>query len=224
MSYSYHWPKSLALSLCLHLVLLTIAGYLAPGLAAPILPEERLLEMELAPGAPAMPASDLPEQTSEPEYATALPDSPAEAEAPVQPVAAITHTPVTNSRKLTSSAAGLPGPAAAAPSGGSIAPAATIPAAESKGIAAPSVLSRTTPAYPAVARQAGQEGTALLQVEILPNGRTGEINIIRSSGYPTLDEAAVQTVRQWKFIPAKNLQTDKNITCTTKLPVSFRLH
>lgn len=223
LSYTHPWKKSLILSLCLHLVLLTVAAYLAPGLTAPLPPEESLLEMELAAGSPEMPAADLPEQITEPESATALPANPVETEVPVQP-AAMTHTPMTSSKKLPSSSAGYPGPAVAATGGGNIASAAAVPAAENKGIAAPSVLSRTTPAYPSVARQAGQEGTVLLQVEILLNGRAGQINIIRSSGYPSLDEAAVQAVRQWQFVPAKNLQTGKNITCATTLPVSFRLH
>jgi outer membrane biosynthesis protein TonB len=47
-----------------------------------------------------------------------------------------------------------------------------------------------TPPYPSEARRRAWEGTVLLLVEILENGRPERITIRQSSGHPILDEAA----------------------------------
>lgn len=60
----------------------------------------------------------------------------------------------------------------------------------------------TKPDYPASSRRAGEEGTVVLELYILPNGRVGEARVQKSSGYPRLDEAAVREAkRSWRFIP-----------------------
>jgi|HigsolmetaAR203D_1030402.scaffolds.fasta_scaffold00209_4 protein TonB len=60
----------------------------------------------------------------------------------------------------------------------------------------------TKPEYPAASRRAGEEGTVVLELYILPNGRVGEARVQKSSGFPRLDEAAVREAkRSWRFIP-----------------------
>ncbi|MFO7306883.1 MAG: energy transducer TonB [Gammaproteobacteria bacterium] len=60
----------------------------------------------------------------------------------------------------------------------------------------------TKPEYPAASRRAGEEGTVVLELYILPNGRVGEARVRQSSGYPRLDEAAIREAkRSWRFIP-----------------------
>jgi len=49
--------------------------------------------------------------------------------------------------------------------------------------------------YPQEARRRKQEGNVRLMVAILPTGRVKEIVVLKSSGYPLLDEAAKQSVR-----------------------------
>lgn len=49
--------------------------------------------------------------------------------------------------------------------------------------------------YPQEARRRKQEGNVRLLVAILPTGRVKEIVVLKSSGYPLLDEAAKQSVR-----------------------------
>lgn len=63
-------------------------------------------------------------------------------------------------------------------------------------------LKNPRPAYPAYARRQGYEGTTLLRVEVTPSGRPGAVRVQHSSGYDVLDDAAVESVKGWTFVPA----------------------
>ncbi len=59
------------------------------------------------------------------------------------------------------------------------------------------------PRYPAQARSLGQEGTVKIRINIDPQGQVKTNEILTSSGYPLLDEAACQTIlKKWRFTPA----------------------
>jgi protein TonB len=77
------------------------------------------------------------------------------------------------------------------------------------------------PPYPEKAQQLGQEGLVILTIEILKDGTAGKIEIITSSGYPLLDESALKTVLNWKFVPAK--VNGRAVTSTITIPIRFRL-
>lgn len=62
----------------------------------------------------------------------------------------------------------------------------------------------------------------MLDVYILPNGSVGEIKLNRTSGFPRLDNAALQAVKSWKYVPAK--RGDKAIPYWYVQPVSFVLN
>lgn len=94
----------------------------------------------------------------------------------------------------------------------------------SQGLIPPGILSKVEPVYPQAARNAGQSGTVMLRIQILPNGRSGNITVTASSGYGLLDDAAVNAVRQWRFIPAKDRSSGKTVACYTTLPVTFQLN
>jgi len=68
---------------------------------------------------------------------------------------------------------------------------------------APRYLDNPKPVYPLEARQKGYHGKVLLKVEVLSNGRVGEVKVERSSGYEILDQSALATVKKWRFLPAK---------------------
>jgi protein TonB len=57
------------------------------------------------------------------------------------------------------------------------------------------------PHYPKVARRRGYEGQTLLRVEVLKNGKVGQIKVMTSSGYKVLDKAALKSVKDWIFVP-----------------------
>ncbi|GBG58104.1 hypothetical protein SPFL3102_01824 [Sporomusaceae bacterium FL31] len=92
-----------------------------------------------------------------------------------------------------------------------------------RGISPPSILSKVEPSYPSNARNAGQEGTVVLRIQVMENGRPGDIDVDNSSGYDVLDSAAIAAVKKWRFIPAKDLESGKVIACVTRLPIIFQL-
>lgn len=230
MSYTYYWRKALSVSLLLHLFFLAAAGYLSAGWTAPPPVQEVLLEMDLVndpaerasvSALPPAPSSvpEVPRQ-SQPVPAETLPtEEPAEALVTTSELAMTEAQPVAAAAAAPASSGGSPDSIGSSAiggtsSGGSI---------KGGGIAAPGILSKSDPVYPSSARKAGQEGTVLLRIEILTNGRTGAISVARSTGYAALDEAAIEAVANWQFIPAKDLATGRTVPCTTTLPVSFRL-
>jgi TonB family protein len=102
----------------------------------------------------------------------------------------------------------------------------TVPLASSAGRngasgAIPQYSSNPLPAYPSLARKMGHEGIVLLAAEILSDGRVGQLVVKKSSGFPSLDQSAMDAVRRWKFIPAKWM--GKAVSAWVDVPVKFRL-
>jgi protein TonB len=87
--------------------------------------------------------------------------------------------------------------------------------------ALPGYLRNPAPVYPRLARERGYEGTVLLEIDVLVSGRPGTVQVRHSSGYPLLDDAAVQAVRRWTFRPAQRGYTP--VSLTVELPIRFRL-
>ncbi len=93
----------------------------------------------------------------------------------------------------------------------------------SGGISAPGILSRSEPTYPESARNAGQEGTVVVKIRIAESGVPSSVSVSRSSGFSSLDNAAVAAVERWRFIPAKYLENGQALACYTTLPIVFHL-
>ena len=77
------------------------------------------------------------------------------------------------------------------------------------------------PPYPEFARRRGYEGTVRLKVEVLASGRVGRIWVKESSGYEILDRSALETIRDWRFIPARFGGIP--VKSTVIIPVKFQL-
>ena len=75
--------------------------------------------------------------------------------------------------------------------------------------------------YPEKLQQDGVEGRVVLQAEVESDGRLANVRIKDSSGHQELDQAALQSVRQWVFRPAR--QGDKPINQQVLIPVEFRV-
>jgi periplasmic protein TonB len=56
--------------------------------------------------------------------------------------------------------------------------------------------------YPAAAKLRHQQGVVRLRILVGTDGRVTDIAIAQSSGFDTLDEAALAVIRRWKFQPA----------------------
>ena len=87
--------------------------------------------------------------------------------------------------------------------------------------AAPSGRRNQPPAYPWLARISGWEGTVVLRVTIEADGHPSAARIVRSSGYPILDQAAQRAVQQWEFLPAH--RGGPAVRSAVELPIRFQL-
>ena len=82
-------------------------------------------------------------------------------------------------------------------------------------------LDNPAPSYPALSRRLREQGRVLLRVLVNPGGRADEVQVQSSSGHARLDTAARETVRSWKFVPAK--RGAEPVPAWVLIPVSFRL-
>ncbi|MEO8992485.1 MAG: energy transducer TonB [Nitrosospira sp.] len=57
------------------------------------------------------------------------------------------------------------------------------------------------PAYPALSRRLGEEGKLMLRVELDEKGHVNVVQVIDSSGFKRLDEAAMSAVKTWRCNP-----------------------
>jgi protein TonB len=77
------------------------------------------------------------------------------------------------------------------------------------------------PPYPVDALARREEGRVWLRLRILVDGTVGEVEIVESSGFNSLDLAAVETVRDWRFTPAR--RGGESVAAVCRLPINFRL-
>lgn len=156
--------------------------------------------------APARPAAahpaPVPRRATPTQEPTPVPAAPLPSEAPARETA--------------------PSPAPAAAAAAQAAPAATPPAAA---LQPPrfdaAYLNNPRPPYPPLARRLGEEGQATLRVLVTPEGRPERIELAESAGSPRLDEAALEAVRHWRFVPAR--LGDIAVAAWVRVPIAFRL-
>lgn len=82
------------------------------------------------------------------------------------------------------------------------------------------IIRRQAPRYPAEAIRQRHEGTVMLLLTIGADGLPREITVEQSSGYAELDQAAVESARQWRF---KAFKTSGATTARAHIPVHFHL-
>lgn len=82
-------------------------------------------------------------------------------------------------------------------------------------------LDNPKPPYPGASRRMGEEGEVRLRVQVDTSGHAQQIEVYRSSGFPRLDQAALDTVKQWRFVPAR--QGDQPIPAWVIVPIQFSL-
>ena len=82
-------------------------------------------------------------------------------------------------------------------------------------------LNNPAPRYPTSAFRQRAEGTVVVRAEILANGQSGRIELQRSSGFDSLDAAALSTIKKWRFKPA--MVDGKAISQWVTIPITFRL-
>lgn len=91
----------------------------------------------------------------------------------------------------------------------------------SAGITAPKIVYKSMPDYPVKAIEGAMQGTAVVKIFILKNGRVGNAVLEQTSGHEILDRSALAAVSQWIFEPA--VSQKEAIEAWFRVPVKFQL-
>jgi protein TonB len=248
---SWRRAMPIGLSCVLHVALVTglIAGQhwvtSVVAVQPPVLPVQLVtLDAVEPPRAVAPPPPPRRERTTSvrrPERPRPSEVAPARVEEPApQPVAPMPE-PVREPANIAHSKAATlpaisepaPAPASSAPAAGSptVALPASAPVVAAKPpttapdgitrIARPQGGYQVRPTYPSTPRRLGIQGTTLLRVYVLADGRIGDVLVESSAGHPDLDQAAIGAVRGWRFDPAR--RGTEPVAMWVLLPVEFRL-
>ena len=130
---------------------------------------------------------------------------------------AITPSPVPVPVETEPAMAAVEQPAPAEPSAAT----ATATVVDSEPDYKASYLNNAPPSYPLLARRMGLQGKVVLNVEVLVSGMCGDVKIHQSSGHAMLDNAALQAVRTWRFMPAR--QAGQLVDKRFMIPINFSL-
>jgi protein TonB len=85
----------------------------------------------------------------------------------------------------------------------------------------PALLAAPPPGYPRLSRRAGEEGSVLCRLHVSARGKVTAVDVVESSGFERLDEAARTTLLGWSFEPRK--QDGASVASTLLHRVTFRL-
>ncbi|MBU3724220.1 MAG: energy transducer TonB [Burkholderiaceae bacterium] len=78
------------------------------------------------------------------------------------------------------------------------------------------------PDYPVISRRLGEQGIVVLRVLITSDGRASDVQLVKTSGSSRLDGAAMETVKEWRFVPA--LKGGRPVAAWYEWRWEFRLH
>ncbi|HET8645804.1 MAG TPA: TonB family protein [Vicinamibacteria bacterium] len=84
----------------------------------------------------------------------------------------------------------------------------------------PRIIKQTRPIYPQEAFIKKIEGTVELEILIDTSGRVRTTRVLKS--VPLLDQAAIETVRQWVFAPA--VKNGRPVSTIVNAPIAFRIY
>jgi len=243
------WERALLLSLLFHVILVPTLGWAMGRNLFQLPPKQEVIELEMVslPPEPQPPVQE--RRNAKTQETVPKPPTPKPMVTPQKPLAKPVAKPVAKSAPVVQ-AQGAVTDKVAAPSStnhlqsggeanissgstgssnGSLdnnSPGSETPAPPSPRqvvYLSPQLLKKVEPTYPNSAREKGVEGTVVIRVEILENGQVGEVTVRKSSGHQELDQVAVQAVKKWRFVPAKDKDTGNPVKCFTNFPVVFRL-
>lgn len=66
-------------------------------------------------------------------------------------------------------------------------------------------LNNPAPIYPRMSKRLAEQGTVIVRVLITPEGLAGQAEVSKSSGFERLDQAALDAVRNWRFVPGRRM-------------------
>jgi protein TonB len=85
----------------------------------------------------------------------------------------------------------------------------------------PEAILKIPPVYPLSARRLGKEGQVELLFVVNAQGDVENVMVVDSEPRDVFDEAAVKTIKKWKFKPAR--KNNKPVSCRVEIPLTFRL-
>ena len=86
---------------------------------------------------------------------------------------------------------------------------------------APVEIHNPPPPYPAPARRRRQEGTVVVELKVLVDGRVAEAKVVESEGPETFVDAVLRTVELWRYQPAS--LGGAPVECVQRVRFNFRL-
>ncbi len=93
---------------------------------------------------------------------------------------------------------------------------------EEPGTELPYLLDNPKPiSYPRWAMANGWQGKMVIAIEIREDGSVGLYQLMHSTGYKVLDEAAIEALQSWKFHPA--IKEGKPTKICIQIPIRFQL-
>ena len=188
-----------------------------------IVPVEVLSQLMEAPAPkaePTLPAPPIPQKHSIPAvHKKAVARAPAQPQAQPQPqpLAVADTTPAAEVvAAVVAAAPTQPAPATAAPG-------PTVPAAPAVQLPSSNAdyLQNPKPAYPALSKRLGEQGKVIVRVLIGIDGTAQKADIRQSSGFERLDQAALNTVLKWRYVPGKRAGVAEDMWFN--VPINFVL-
>jgi protein TonB len=82
-------------------------------------------------------------------------------------------------------------------------------------------LKNPPPGYPRISRRNGEQGTVIVRVFISTQGTPEKAEVRTSSGFTRLDQAALEAVQRWRFVPGRRHGTPEAMWFN--IPVRFVL-
>ena len=82
-------------------------------------------------------------------------------------------------------------------------------------------LKNPPPGYPRISRRNGEQGTVIVRVFISTQGPPEKAEVRTSSGFARLDQAALEAVQRWRFVPGRRSGTPEAMWFN--IPVRFVL-
>jgi protein TonB len=83
-------------------------------------------------------------------------------------------------------------------------------------------LNNPPPVYPRMSKRLGEQGVVIVRALIGVNGLAEKAEIYKSSGYERLDQAALDAVIHWRYVPGKRLGRVESMWFN--IPVKFVLN
>jgi protein TonB len=83
----------------------------------------------------------------------------------------------------------------------------------------PAPIQSPAPSYPPAALRNRESGTVLLRVHVDTGGNPYAVDLLRSSRSRSLDRAATEAVKRWRFRPA--MQDGQPVPGVVQVPITF---